>query len=44
MQVAPEFQQSPAALSMLHLRGRGEQLVPLSAVASVEAVGRARCR
>ncbi len=34
MQVAPEFQQSPAALSMLHLRGRGEQLVPLSAVAS----------
>ena len=34
MQVAPEFQLSPAALSMLHLRGRGEQLVPLSAVAS----------
>jgi len=34
MQVAPEFQQSPAALSMLHLRGRGEQLVPLSAVAT----------
>jgi HAE1 family hydrophobic/amphiphilic exporter-1 len=32
--VAPEFQLSPAALSMLHLRGRGEQLVPLSAVAS----------
>ena len=36
MQVAPEFQQSRAALSMLHLRGRGEQLVPLSAVATVE--------
>jgi len=34
MQVAPEFQQSPAALSMLYLRGRGEQLVPLSAVAT----------
>ena len=36
MQVAPEFQQSRAALSMLHLRGRGEQLVPLSAVATSE--------
>ena len=37
MQVAPEFQQSPAALSMLYLRGRGEQLVPLSGVASVKS-------
>ena len=37
MQVAPEFQQSPSALSMLYLRGRGEQLVPLSGVASVKS-------
>jgi len=34
MQVAPEFQSSPAALSMLYLRGSGQQLVPLSAVAT----------
>jgi HAE1 family hydrophobic/amphiphilic exporter-1 len=37
MQVAPEFQLSPAALSMLYLRGRGEQLVPLAAVAGVKS-------
>jgi HAE1 family hydrophobic/amphiphilic exporter-1 len=35
MQVAPEFQRTPAALSMLYLRGSGQQLVPLSAVATV---------
>jgi HAE1 family hydrophobic/amphiphilic exporter-1 len=34
MQVAPEFQRNPAALSMLYLRGTGQQLVPLSQVAS----------
>ena len=32
MQVAPEFQQDPAALSMLYVQGSGGRLVPLSAV------------
>jgi HAE1 family hydrophobic/amphiphilic exporter-1 len=32
MQVAPEYQQNPAALSMLYVQGTGGQLVPLSAV------------
>jgi HAE1 family hydrophobic/amphiphilic exporter-1 len=36
MQVAPEFQRSPAALASLYLRGSGNRLVPLSEVARVE--------
>jgi hydrophobic/amphiphilic exporter-1 (mainly G- bacteria), HAE1 family len=32
MQVAPEFQQNPAALSMLYVQGAGGQLIPLSSV------------
>jgi HAE1 family hydrophobic/amphiphilic exporter-1 len=36
MQVAPEFQRSPAALSQLYLKGSGNRLVPLSEVARVE--------
>ena len=32
MQVAPEFQQNPAALSMLYVQGSGGRLIPLSAV------------
>ena len=32
MQVAPEFQQDPAALSMLYVQAPGGKLVPLSAV------------
>jgi HAE1 family hydrophobic/amphiphilic exporter-1 len=32
MQVAQEYQQNPAALSMLYVQGSGNQLVPLSAV------------
>ena len=32
MQVAPEFQQNPAALSMLYVQGSGGQLIPLSSV------------
>ena len=32
MQVSPEFQQDPAALSMLYVQGTGGRLVPLSAV------------
>jgi HAE1 family hydrophobic/amphiphilic exporter-1 len=32
MQVAQEFQQNPAALSMLYVQGSGNRLVPLSAV------------
>jgi HAE1 family hydrophobic/amphiphilic exporter-1 len=32
MQVAPEYQQNPAALSMLYVQGTGGKLVPLSAV------------
>ena len=32
MQVAPEFQQDPAALSMLYVQGSGGRLIPLSAV------------
>jgi HAE1 family hydrophobic/amphiphilic exporter-1 len=32
MQVLPEFQQDPAALSMLYIRSSGGQLVPLSSV------------
>jgi HAE1 family hydrophobic/amphiphilic exporter-1 len=32
MQVSPEFQQDPAALSMLYVQGSGGGLVPLSAV------------
>jgi HAE1 family hydrophobic/amphiphilic exporter-1 len=34
MQVAPEFQQDPAALSMLYMQAGGGTLVPLSAVAT----------
>ena len=34
MQVAPEFQQDPAALSMLYMQAPGGTLVPLSAVAT----------
>jgi HAE1 family hydrophobic/amphiphilic exporter-1 len=36
MQVAPEFQRNPAALSSLYLKGSGDRLVPLSEVARVE--------
>jgi len=32
MQVAPEFQQNPAALSMLYVQGSSNSLIPLSAV------------
>ena len=32
MQVSPEFQQDPAALSMLYVQGSGGRLIPLSAV------------
>jgi HAE1 family hydrophobic/amphiphilic exporter-1 len=32
MQIAPEFQQDPAALSMLYVQGTGGQLIPLSSV------------
>src|SRR5258708_27504734 len=32
MQVAPEFQQNPAALSMLYVQGTGGRLIPLSSV------------
>jgi HAE1 family hydrophobic/amphiphilic exporter-1 len=32
MQVAPEFQQNPAALSMLYVQGAGGRLIPLSSV------------
>ncbi len=32
MQVAPEFQQNPAALSMLYVQGTGGKLIPLSSV------------
>ena len=35
LQVAKEFQQNPAALSLLHVRSRTGQLVPLDSVASV---------
>ena len=34
MQVAPEYQQDPAALSMLYVQAPGGKLVPLSAVVS----------
>jgi HAE1 family hydrophobic/amphiphilic exporter-1 len=32
MQIAPEFQQDPAALSMLYVQGTGGKLIPLSSV------------
>jgi HAE1 family hydrophobic/amphiphilic exporter-1 len=32
MQIAPEFQQNPAALSMLYVQGSGGRLIPLSSV------------
>jgi HAE1 family hydrophobic/amphiphilic exporter-1 len=32
MQVAPEYQQDPAALSMLYVQGSGNRLIPLSSV------------
>jgi HAE1 family hydrophobic/amphiphilic exporter-1 len=35
MQVAPEFQQDPAALSMLYVRAPAGSLIPLNTVASV---------
>ncbi|MEQ1898561.1 MAG: efflux RND transporter permease subunit [Vicinamibacterales bacterium] len=35
LQVAREFQQNPAALSLLHVRSRTGQLIPLDSVASV---------
>ena len=35
MQVAPEFQQNPAALSMLYVQGSGGRLIPLSSVVTV---------
>ena len=34
MQVAPQYQQDPAALSMLYVQGPGGKLIPLSAVVS----------
>jgi HAE1 family hydrophobic/amphiphilic exporter-1 len=40
MQVAPEYQQDPAALSMLYVQATGGKLVPLSAVVSTrQSVG-----
>jgi len=40
MQVAPQYQQDPAALSMLYVQGPGGKLIPLSAVVSArETVG-----
>jgi HAE1 family hydrophobic/amphiphilic exporter-1 len=40
MQVAPEFQSNPNALSMLYLKSAGGQLVPMSTVVNTErAVG-----
>jgi HAE1 family hydrophobic/amphiphilic exporter-1 len=36
LQVAPEYQADPSALSMLYVRSPGGQLVPLSAIASVD--------
>jgi HAE1 family hydrophobic/amphiphilic exporter-1 len=36
MQVAPEFQQDPAALSMLYVRSPAGALVPLNTVASID--------
>jgi HAE1 family hydrophobic/amphiphilic exporter-1 len=40
MQVAPEYQQDPAALSMLYVQAPGGKLVPLSAVVSTrQSVG-----
>ncbi len=35
MQVAPEFQKDPAALSMLYVRSSGGRLIPLNTLASV---------
>jgi hydrophobic/amphiphilic exporter-1 (mainly G- bacteria), HAE1 family len=35
MQVAPQFQRDASALGLLYVRGTGEQLVPLSSVASI---------
>jgi HAE1 family hydrophobic/amphiphilic exporter-1 len=35
LQVAPEFQKDPAALSLLHVRSRSGNLVPLNSVARV---------
>jgi HAE1 family hydrophobic/amphiphilic exporter-1 len=35
MQVAPQFQNNPAALSMLHVRSTGGRLIPLDTVARV---------
>jgi len=32
MQISPEFQQNPAALSMLYVQGTGGKLIPLSSV------------
>jgi HAE1 family hydrophobic/amphiphilic exporter-1 len=37
MQVAPQFQRDPAALSMLYVQAPGGKLVPLSTVASTRA-------
>ena len=37
MQVAPQFQRDPAALSMLYVQAPGNKLVPLSTVASTRA-------
>ncbi len=37
MQVAPQFQRDPAALSMLYVQATGNKLVPLSAVATTRA-------
>jgi hydrophobic/amphiphilic exporter-1 (mainly G- bacteria), HAE1 family len=37
MQVAPQFQQDPAALSMLYMQAPGGQLVPLSTVATTRS-------
>jgi HAE1 family hydrophobic/amphiphilic exporter-1 len=40
MQVAPRYQQDPAALSMLYVQGPGGKLIPLSAVVTTrETVG-----
>src|SRR4029453_14563533 len=40
MQVAPEFQRDPSALSLLYMKGTADNLIPLSTIATtVSTVG-----
>jgi multidrug efflux pump subunit AcrB len=36
LEVLPEYQRNPSALSRLYLRGAGGKMVPLSAVATIK--------